>query len=773
MFDCFSGIYNPFRTFLNLDSSEGGPLEEVPSLLPSSQGASFLREISPRWQSKEMLLGKRPSDSHEDVGEPPQSRQRTIAAVPPQSAVPLLRQKTDVIQSSKKVASQAQQSMSHQTGLNTVAPQPTAPQVTAPQVTVSQAIPQVHARCSAEASRTPVTVDKAMSLIPGTVHVFSNSFGLLGGLSQEEISRIQQDQHDEKEQMRAVLEKISSTSPLTAELITSFLIVMTCKPEAKRIAEEMGFSIENDLLPDCEKSADGNPDRLLSVLEVALFFVRRGNTLADQSLALAVELGLNESIAKGCLQNGATHTAKTVDLLTALRGSGLLTARKLYNGLVHTRQTDLAGALGEAWGLKKQERETDFTRDSDRNCEGLYQGLSFRDAYYFLANRSVDPKVLAAALNTVSDETLFPVFQILLVARQNSELVTVNDLVKLLYQRPLNHWRAARKVADLAQGKDEEKHLNSHYVYSLTNMIPFDRLRAIGHHLGLGSRELVFHSFRHDKNWLRGVLMLAEQKGLLTVQNLVYALRQSGESTLLKSLRDRYPEVEAISGERQQLDLPFIPDTAAVEPCSHPVSKEQLIKLPPHNWLSLGLALGVCFTELKSIEIEALNALGGCNAETCLYLLADKLVQSESQYETGHIWKALEYLQDKETLAEFPADMKVEPSTQFDGLTEHSRNNLELLRIASSMKECPKPFARQLGIDANDVSFEGPETELRWVLEIQNTCLGHSGVALEQIQSAERNCINELKGIGGKNRSRESRKSRRFVPYHKPASAAV
>ncbi len=79
-------------------------------------------------------------------------------------------------------------------------------------------------------------------------------------------------------------------------------------------------------------------------------------------------------------------------------------------------------------------------------------------------------------------------------------------------------------------------------------------------------------------------------------------------------------------------------------------------------------------------------------------------MRKSADYETGHLWLALKLLQDEETLAEFPAHMKMVPPTPLDDLMADSRNNLKLLNMAKALKNKPKEFANRLGINPDSVN---------------------------------------------------------------------
>ncbi len=618
-----------------------------------------------------------------------------------------------------------------------------------------------------QSSGTVITVADAMSLISGLSYYSITGFGLLGGLSKDEIRRITSRHSGRTLCMECILENINLKGPLTKELLASFLFAMENKSKAQGTADRLGFSLESGLLPDCEKSADGNPDRPLSVLEVALFFSNRGLLAINDYVDVAVELGVPPECVNEILYSATPSVEKRIALFHAIKERGQLTVRKLYNAMNNYELGETAGFLARAWGLTEQPRVADFAVYSSRKAEALNQAVSFRDLNFYVSNMGLDRRVIAAALDVNDRDNAFSMFDVLNRAFKDLQVETVNDLVKLLYKRPLDCRHKARLISSMVQGDTAEEHCDLRTLYTAfrEHALTDAQIRNVGYHLGISDCEMALHVSQRNCDWQYAIAFLADRKGLLTGRNLVYALKQSGEQRLLSDLRKKKPELKGIiKGERQLLNVPYLPEppvfATGQQPVSLPLTRAHFIQLPPHNWFLLGLTLGIPCKTLHSIEYR------GSDPSQCMCLLADKLMSVDIDYETGHLWLALQRLQDDGSLAELPDYMKVEPSILLKDLTEFSGYNLEQLRLAESLKKYPKNFANQLDVELFDTKPKAPGADLRRIVEIHHAFMKNSvGDEVAQVRDAERYCLTVV--AKRCSRSSSNRKSRRTVPYRR------
>ena len=606
-------------------------------------------------------------------------------------------------------------------------------------------------------SKTPITVEQAMSLIPNGYY---KAMGYLAGLSEEKIARIK-DQYDNREQcMKHVYQEMHKKGELTGEwLATSFSLIHE-NMAAKNVAQMLDISPEKILLPDVSEDTSDNPDRPLSVMEISLYFGNKDGPISNkQYVDLCVEMGVPPLKILNVLTTHPLYQERKQAFSYALKEHAQPTARTLHRNLINVKNGLASRSLARAFGLSEEPRRPDFSVGA--GSEALNQPISFRDLYYLLGLDPVAGEKLASALGVHNDPGCGEAaFYILLDACDKGHVKTVNDVVRLLYKRPMNNKRHACQLSQLIRGVTGEQYIDLSEVNNAVKSLDTERLQTLRLHLGVSKGAVERDSINSGSEWACMCIVEADQQGLLTAPNLVYALEKSGESVLLATLRRQLPELRSVRGEQQKpvlpygLDLPVL--VSGAKPVSRPLAKADIIELPPHNWFLLGFALGVRCRDLLAIEGD-----GKEDATVCLCLLAEKLVQDECNYETGDLWKALELLQDEETLAALPQHMKVEPSTELAGLTHHSQNNLEVLGLAGTVKNHPAAFARKLGVNMPEQRTSGHYAELRRIIEIYQDIDNrydkddvHRGLKM-----AKRYCLSAA------DRHRSAREARRPGPY--------
>ncbi|WP_257263137.1 hypothetical protein [Endozoicomonas sp. ONNA2] len=284
--------------------------------------------------------------------------------------------------------------------------------------------------------------------------------------------------------------------------------------------------------------------------------------------------------------------------------------------------------------------------------------------------------------------------------------MTVNELVKILSKPEIMAINTAGQLIESLKGFPprfnlSEQHKRSlknqihHYAYDL-GAIGMDA-ESFGRALGLPLhiiQKILYRICKNEHGYLYITKLLhAAFRCLpqLTSEHVAYASSQAARSSncverfeeLIAGKRKRYPWFCVSSPEQPPVLKPLV--WQAVHnggrgremAGSKPLTLDFLSRLPlSHNWFLIGLAMGLSQDELTDIGNKtkvnfrvSANELSIAASE-----LSRILVQSKRGLETGHLYQALEYLDDQATLAYFPEHLSVHPDKP---LPEHTAESIE------------------------------------------------------------------------------------------------
>ncbi|WP_422446428.1 hypothetical protein [Endozoicomonas sp. ALB091] len=284
--------------------------------------------------------------------------------------------------------------------------------------------------------------------------------------------------------------------------------------------------------------------------------------------------------------------------------------------------------------------------------------------------------------------------------------MTVNELVKILSNPEIMAINTAHQLIESLKGFPprfnlSEQHSLSlknqihHYAYDL-GMIGVDA-ESFGRALGLPLhiiQKILYRICKKEPGYLYITKLLhAAFRCLpqLTSEHVAYASSQAVKSSnCVERLEDliagkikRYPWFCVSSPEKPPVLKPLFwqdvhnDGTDPEMTGSKPLTLDFLRYLPlSHNWYLIGLTMGLSPDELshigKKTKVDfrvSANELSLAASE-----LSRILSQSERGLETGHLYQALQYLDDQATLAYFPEHLSVHPDKP---LPEHIAESVE------------------------------------------------------------------------------------------------
>ncbi|WP_448215603.1 hypothetical protein [Endozoicomonas sp. 2B-B] len=286
--------------------------------------------------------------------------------------------------------------------------------------------------------------------------------------------------------------------------------------------------------------------------------------------------------------------------------------------------------------------------------------------------------------------------------------MTVNELVKILSNPEIMAISTAHQLIESLKGFParfdlSEQHGLSlslrnqihHYAYDLgtIGMDPESFGRALGLPLHI-IQKILYRICKKEQGYhyitklLHAAFRCLPQ---LTSEQVAYASSEAARSSnccekleaLIAEKRKRYPWFCASSPEKPPIVKPlFWQDLQndGTEPemtGSKPLTLDFLRCLPlSHNWYLIGLTMGLSGDELSRIgkKTKVDFRVSANELSLAASKLSRILVQSERGLETGHLYQALQYLDDQATLDYFPEHLSVHPDKP---LPEHIAESVE------------------------------------------------------------------------------------------------
>ncbi|USE36961.1 hypothetical protein [Endozoicomonas sp. SCSIO W0465] len=168
------------------------------------------------------------------------------------------------------------------------------------------------------------------------------------------------------------------------------------------------------------------------------------------------------------------------------------------------------------------------------------------------------------------------------------------------------------------------------------------------------------------------ILAEAKHLGRLTPENLVYALHETCSLSFVNSVCNmrEFSHLQSITGAPLPPLLLGQQDEAPRKPGSVPLTMDFLGNIPlGHNAHRIGMCMGLGIDELKTLQIHTTD-----KPQTMAYRLSKKLTETERGLETGHLYHALQWLDDQDALAYFPQQQTDE---FLSCLPEQTVNNIQ------------------------------------------------------------------------------------------------
>ncbi|USE36960.1 hypothetical protein [Endozoicomonas sp. SCSIO W0465] len=266
--------------------------------------------------------------------------------------------------------------------------------------------------------------------------------------------------------------------------------------------------------------------------------------------------------------------------------------------------------------------------------------------------------------------------------QKNKDGLSITDVVRILNKPEVMEFRVANQLMNkkAAEGAD---HVSPEFTMSqrfdLAKMliqIPDFEAEPLAKMLGLPNhkRKLIL-SGEYAKELhiiVYDILCAANSLGRLTPENVLYALNQACPASVVDRVcnMSEFPQLQAITGAPlpplvvgQQDDIPR-------KSGSMPLTMELLGNLLlSHNVHRIGMCMGLRFNELIMLQIRTDD-----KPQAMAYRLSKKLTETERGLETGHLYQALQWLDDEDALAYFPQQQTDE---FLSCLPEQTVNNIQ------------------------------------------------------------------------------------------------
>ncbi|MBO9496216.1 hypothetical protein J7438_19350 [Thalassotalea sp. G20_0] len=273
--------------------------------------------------------------------------------------------------------------------------------------------------------------------------------------------------------------------------------------------------------------------------------------------------------------------------------------------------------------------------------------------------------------------------------------LSITDVVRILNKPEVMELRVAnRLLSNMTAGGSEQASpvFEPSLWFKLTDMliqIPDFEAEPLAKMLGLPDhkRKLII-SGEYAKNLRQityNILSAANKLGRLTPENVVYALSQTCPASFVNSVcnMSQFPQLQSITGTPLPPVILGQQDEIPRKPGSIPLTMDFLGNLLlSHNVHRIGMCTGLGFDEL-----DALQTCTEDEPQLLAYRLSKKLTETERGLETGHLYQALQWLDDKDALAYFPQQQTDE---FLSCLPEQTINNIQQgMAYISAFRQIP------------------------------------------------------------------------------------
>ncbi|MGI2026979.1 hypothetical protein [Endozoicomonas acroporae] len=240
--------------------------------------------------------------------------------------------------------------------------------------------------------------------------------------------------------------------------------------------------------------------------------------------------------------------------------------------------------------------------------------------------------------------------------------LSITDVVRILNKPEVMEFRVAnRLLSNMTAGDSEQASpvfTRSQWFDLADTLIqnPDFEAEPLAKMLGLPNHKrklIISGEYAKDLHkMIYDIFSAANTLGRLTPENLLYALNQTCSASFVNSVcnMNTFPQLQSITGTPLPPLVLGQQDEIPRKPGSIPLTMDFLGNLLlSHNVHRIGMCTGLGFDELK-----ALQTCTGDKPQLLAYRLSKKLTETERGLETGHLYQALQWLDDKDALAYFP-----------------------------------------------------------------------------------------------------------------------
>lgn len=315
---------------------------------------------------------------------------------------------------------------------------------------------------------------------------------------------------------------------------------------------------------------------------------------------------------------------------------------------------------------------------------------------------------------------------------QNRDGLTAREVASILCKPEIGEITIARRLLRLHNTDHQpDKNLHARHKEKLLYDVPaiFQLISGLSDHnvildpeefaraLGVPAHKIAFlQPLKRDTSTLTNIILQARKvHDYLYPEHVLYAVQQAVEPFQTRHLNQTLAKLDEKLGT--QFFCRLVPTKPASQPWpfridkrlgqmpdSVPLTMAFLGSLPlSHNWIPIGLAMGVSREELQQIAHKSAS-----DKRLAAFYLSKKLIESNRQLETRDLYQALLDLNDQQAIGYFDRSLM---GLRSEAMPEAMKQVLERGRITAdalcrAQAEDPTTFAKYL---------KGTEEEREWI----------------------------------------------------------
>ncbi len=434
---------------------------------------------------------------------------------------------------------------------------------------------------------------------------------------------------------------------------------------------------------------------------------------------LALQLGLSRSIRLTLLYTAAVHKNGHDYLIQQLRQippDNLFTHQQLLGALARSGRLDLAEMYCRQFNIPFAHQCYDNTlqcEESGHDNSNIDQVLSHFDLCQIFTGQLVGLSAIPLAtlaqttgysgllsdpvLAELQSEDTLAIYRFLenIVAAKGRSL-TVREAVTILCKPEIGQINIAHRLLNAVTGRqpsvgtiihkpDTQKIELGYQPATQTwrliqglveNKVPLD-VTIFAHTLGVPAVKMTqIPAVKLNTPTLMNIIEQSRKlRDQLSPGHILYALQQAAIPYHLGQLRHAilYLNVplfhHTVACHPPPISAPLaVPEILTRAPDSVPLTMNFLGDLPlSHNWVLIGLAMGLSTDELKGI-----SEMAKPDTRLTAFYLSTKLTEPRRQLETGDLYQALLQLDDQEALRHFPKRLSFKRSTELPTATRQA-----------------------------------------------------------------------------------------------------